>query len=101
MKFKLTKRAVARLLLFIASLINLVLVGAGFDPLEINNDTITEIASWIFVAGSGLWGYWKNNSATHGAKKGDEVKDLINGGDLVFAEKIEKLIEEADKKGGE
>lgn len=93
MKFRLTKSAIARLLILFVAVVNLFLVAIGREPIEIANETITAFASFLATVAAGVWAWWKNNSATHGAKVGDRVKNLVNNGNLDFLSEVQMLID--------
>jgi SPP1 family holin len=73
------KRVIARLIVFIFTFFNAVLVAAGRNKIDIADNLLYEAASYIALFIVGLWNYWKNNSFTPEAKKADEYMKELKG----------------------
>lgn len=77
MNLKVSKGTVIRTSLLVLALLNNLLALFGKSPLPIENETVEEIISFIFTAGTSLIAWWKNNSFTDAALKGDAVMRQI------------------------
>jgi len=77
MNLKVSKGTVIRTSLLVLALLNNLLALFGKSPLPIENETVEEVISFIFTAGTSLIAWWKNNSFTDAALKGDAVMRQI------------------------
>lgn len=77
MNLKVSKGTVVRTSLLVLALLNNLLALFGKSPLPIENETVEEVISFIFTAGTSLIAWWKNNSFTDAALKGDAVMRQI------------------------
>ena len=68
-----------RLLVIIITYANSVFVSAGRGKIQLADNDIYAIASFLALFISVLWGYWKNNSYTPEAKKADEYMAELKG----------------------
>lgn len=74
---KIESGTIARTIVLFVALLNSVLTMCGANPLEISDDTIYSIVSAVFMIGSAVWSWWKNNSFTAAAKEADEYMKRI------------------------
>ena len=77
MNLKVSKGTVIRTSLLVLALLNNLLALFSKSPLPIENETVEEVISFIFTAGTSLIAWWKNNSFTDAALKGDAVMRQI------------------------
>lgn len=77
MNLKVSKGTVIRTSLLVLALLNNLLALFGKSPLPIDDETVKEVISFIFTAGTSLIAWWKNNSFTDAALKGDAVMRQI------------------------
>lgn len=68
-------KAVIRLLVLVALLLNQILIVAGFEPFPATEEQLYEFFSTIVLGVVALWTFWKNNSFTKYAKEADEYLD--------------------------
>ena len=73
------KKLLARMIASIITLVNLILIKTGKINIELADNEIYEIASYIVVVVCWAWGFWKNNSFTPEAKKADEYMRELKG----------------------
>lgn len=85
-KYKITPGTIARYLILILGLINLVLQETGHRIIPIDNDLFTEFVSLTWVIVSSLIAAYKNNSTSQAALAGDAL--------------MRELKEEAKNKSG-
>lgn len=77
---------IIRTVVLILALVNNCLTMAGLSPLPIEDEQLAELLSQIFMIGSALWAWWKNNSFTKAAQTGDAVMHAIKGGQAIRVE---------------
>ena len=70
---KIESAVIARTLVLIVALVNNFLVMAGMPVIPIEDETINMVVSGIFLIGTTVWAWWKNNSVTNAAQEGDKV----------------------------
>ena len=70
---KIKKGTIIRTACLVLSIINYALTVAGKSPLPIENETLTEVISFIFTTCASISSWWYNNSFTQKAIKADEV----------------------------
>lgn len=74
-------QTVIRTVLLVLSAINQAL--KSFGAIDLGNETantVYTIISYIALAGSAAWAWWKNNSITPEAQKADEYLDELKKG---------------------
>ena len=76
-KKKVSPDTIARTIILVIALVNTVLTMSGKNPLPFADDDIYTAVSIIATLAASAWAWWKNNSFTYAAFKGDEVKDAI------------------------
>lgn len=69
------KGTVVRTLLLLIALINAILEFKGMSPISVEEGSVDEIVSAVFLAATTIASWWKNNSFTKAALVGDEAKD--------------------------
>lgn len=74
---RVSKETVIRTVVLVVALINQCLVVAGKSILPIDDSTIENAITLAFTVGASLVAWWKNNSFTQAALKGDEVMKAI------------------------
>lgn len=75
-KQPITAGTISRTIILAVALINQLLSAAGYGVLPIEDATIEQLVSALFTAGAALAAWWKNNSFTQAAIKGDIAKDV-------------------------
>lgn len=55
------------------TLINQVLACFGLSPIPFDTDNINLVVSTVLTGAAAIWAWWKNNSFTKAALKGDKV----------------------------
>ena len=73
MELKVSKGTIIRTVLLILAILNNLLALFGKSPLPIEDETVEEVISFLFTTGTALVAWWKNNSFTDAALKGDAV----------------------------
>lgn len=68
---KISKGTIIRTACLILAIVNNALVLAGKSPLPIENETLTEVISFIFISTTSIIAWWKNNSFTQKAIEAD------------------------------
>jgi SPP1 family holin len=61
---KVTAQAVTRLAVLVLGLLNAVLEMSGIKVLPISNDELSAAISAVWLIGSALWSWWKDNPIT-------------------------------------
>lgn len=77
MGLKISKGTVIRTTLLVLAILNNLLALFGKSPLPIDDETVEEVISFLFTTGAALAAWWKNNSFTDAALKGDAVMRQI------------------------
>lgn len=90
---KITAGTIARTIILALALINQVLVALGISPLEIGDETITNVVSLVFTIGASVVAWWKNNSFTSKAIAADQYMRSNTSEDSVDA-----LVESTDEE---
>lgn len=67
------KAAWIRLAVLVLALVNQGLVMSGYSPIPIDNETLEQLVSLLFVAGAALISSWKDNDITKKAKLRKEL----------------------------
>lgn len=78
-KLKISAGTIARTIILALAIINQVLTVTGHSPLPIEDEAITQLVSAAFTIGAALVAWWKNNSFTQPALKGDAVMKRAKG----------------------
>jgi len=73
MKYKVSKATIIRTAILVLAIINNALAIFGKSPLPITDEMITQVVSFAFTTVAALVAWWKNNSFTQKAIKGDST----------------------------
>ena len=68
-----TPDLLARLLISIIAAINAVAAAFGYNPLNVDEQTVYTVVSFAFALVTWAWGFWKNNDFTDEAKQGTQL----------------------------
>lgn len=76
---KVSTGTITRTIILALALINQALTMAGHSPIPISDDQMTELISMVITIAAAIAAWWKNNSFTEAALKGDELmKNMKN-----------------------
>ena len=70
---KIESAVIARTVAMVIALLNNCLLMAGIPVIPIEDQTINEVVSGVFLIVITIWNWWKNNSFTKAAQAGDKV----------------------------
>lgn len=73
---KVSTGTIARTIALVIALINQLCAYKGWVPLDIDENAIYEVLTVVATFGTAIVAWWKNNSFTQAAKKGDEAKEI-------------------------
>lgn len=76
-KYKIQPDTIARTIILALALINQLLSATGHAVIPIEDETIESLVSYIVTVVVAIWTYWKNNSWTQAALRGDIVMKEI------------------------
>lgn len=65
---KISAGTLTRAVVLILALVNTVLIIFGREAIDVDEGLIYEGCSALFIIGSAVWGYWKDNAVTIGAR---------------------------------
>lgn len=68
-----TKGTLARTICLGLALGNMILKSTGHEVLPISDEQINNLVSELWVIGSAVWAWWKNNSITQEAIEADNI----------------------------
>ena len=68
---------IVRIIVSAITIINLLAAQFGFNPLNIDDETVYTVVSAVAAIAAWAWGFWKNNNFTKAAKKGQETIDKL------------------------
>lgn len=68
---KIATDTIIRTVVLLVALINQILTVAGYAPLPFDDQSAAELTATILTTASALWAWWKNNSFTRAALRGD------------------------------
>lgn len=69
--------AVVRLVVALATVVNIVAQPFGWEPLGIDAEALYAVLSGAGAIAASLWAWWKNNNVTRAAQAGQRVTDAI------------------------
>lgn len=69
--------AIVRLCVSLATIINIVASGFGWEPLGLDAELLYTVISGSAAIIATLWAWWKNNNLTDAAQAGQKVIDII------------------------
>lgn len=61
---------IARLVISIIAAINAAAAAFGFNPFNVDEQTVYTVVSFVVALVTWVWGFWKNNDFTDEAKQG-------------------------------
>lgn len=64
---------IVRLIVSIFAAINAAAAAFGFNPFNVDEQTIYTVVSFVAAFVAWVWGFWKNNDFTDEAKRGSAV----------------------------
>ena len=70
---KVSTGTITRTVILALALINQVLTMAGHSPIPIEDEAVTELIATSATVIAAVLAWWRNNSFTHAALRGDEV----------------------------
>lgn len=70
---KVSKGTIIRTAVLVLAIVNNALAIAGKSPLPVDDQTVTEVISFVFTTGAAFVAWWKNNSFTPEAITADET----------------------------
>ncbi|MDD4564756.1 MAG: phage holin [Eubacteriales bacterium] len=70
---KVSTGTITRTVILALALVNQILTMAGYSPIPIADETVTELIATSATVITALIAFWKNNSFTQAALRGDEV----------------------------
>lgn len=76
---KISKGTIIRTILLAIALINELLSAMGKAPINLGNETVEELVSFVFLFGSSVTAWWKNNSFSQNAICTDRILKTLNG----------------------
>lgn len=76
-KYKIQPDTIARTIILALALINQLLSATGHAVIPIADETIESLVSYIVTVVVAIWTWWKNNSFTQAALRGDIVMKEI------------------------
>jgi len=77
---KVDARTIARTICLFMALVNQVLTIMGYSMINIDDETITNAVSTLWVIGAASWAWWKNNSFTEPAIAADNYLQELREG---------------------
>ena len=69
--YKISAGTIARTIILMLSLVNMILNVCGIQPLPIEDEMINDIVSTVWTVGASIVTWWKNQSFTQAALAGD------------------------------
>lgn len=73
MNNKIDVNLIVRTIVSILALVNFIAAQRGFNPLDIDEQSIYAVVSTVVAVITWAWGFWKNNNFTNAAKQGQEL----------------------------
>lgn len=74
---KVSKATIIRTVCLVIAIVNIVLEMRGYSIIPIDNELVSEAISVIFLIGSALASWWKNNSFTKNAIEADKYLAVL------------------------
>ena len=68
---------IARLVISIIAAINAAAAAFGFNPFNVDEQTVYTVVSFIAALITWVWGFWKNNDFTDEAKQGSSLMNSL------------------------
>ena len=86
-----TAEAITGVIVLILALTNAVLQMVGIKVIPIENDTISELVSALFLVATALYNTWKNRNVTQASQLSQQLTDAMKQG-TIAVEKVEEII---------
>lgn len=64
---------IVRIIVSIVTMVNAFAAALGIPPLDVDENTIYTVVSFVAMVAAWVWGFWKNNNFTESAKKAQET----------------------------
>lgn len=101
-----SKELIVRIIVSLVAFVNAACAAFGIAPLEVDEETVYTVVSFVFMFGTWVWGFWKNNDMTNAAQAGSAVTHAIKAGAVSVDEAFSlaagvEEIEERDLDGAE
>ena len=64
---------IVRIIVSIVTMVNAFAAALGVPPLDVDENTIYTVVSFIAMVAAWVWGFWKNNNFTEAAKKAQKT----------------------------
>lgn len=64
---------IVRIIVSIVTMVNAFAAALGVPPLDVDENTIYTVVSFLAMVAAWVWGFWKNNNFTEAAKKAQET----------------------------
>lgn len=77
MKLKVKAETIIRTIVLVIALVNQVLTVLGKNPIPISEDEVYQLVTMIVSIAASVWAWWKNNSFTNAAIRGDMLMETI------------------------
>lgn len=77
MKLKVKAETIIRTIVLVIALVNQVLTVLGKNPIPISEDEVYQLVTMIVSIAASVWAWWKNNSFTNAAIRGDMLMENI------------------------
>ena len=88
----------ARTIVLLLAFINQVLAIFGRGKIEIAESDIYQICTLIFMFGSAIWSWWKNNSFSVSAQQADAIMATLEQGEFEYDIKLPSNIDHEHKE---
>ena len=64
---------IVRIIVSIVTMVNAFAAALGVPPLDVDENTIYTVVSFLAMVAAWVWGFWKNNNFPEAAKKAQET----------------------------
>lgn len=78
---KVKTETIVRTIVLVLALANQVLAIAGKEAFPVTEDQVYQVVTLTVTIAASVWSWWKNNSFTEAAIRGDLLKDKIKRGE--------------------
>ena len=90
---KVSKATIIRTICLVIAIVNIILEMRGYSIIPVDNELVSEAVSIIFLIGSAVASWWKNNSFTKNAITADGVLKALNNGEILEGTLVEEVSE--------
>lgn len=87
----LSPQAITTFIISFIALANIIMQVFGYSPVNVDEQSVYNIISTIFVIGTTLMGMYKNFNVTDASSKAQEITDLLKSGELLVSD-VDELI---------